>query len=190
MDESFRRAGEALWPEIFPLAILEERRREAGAAVFTSLYQQRPSAAGGTTFKRGWFAYYRERPKFKRIVQSWDTAFKPGTDNDYSLCTTWGVAENGYYLLWLWRDRVEFPELKRRMKLLASEYNPNQILVEDRASGQSVIQELKAETALRIIAIKVDRDKISRAQAVTPLMEAGKVFLPLPESPLACGLPG
>ena len=109
---------------------------------------------------------------------SWDTTYKTGAENDFSACTIWGVAENGYYLLWFWRDKVEFPELKRRMKWLASEYKPNQILVEDRASGQSAIQELRCETALPIIAVKVDRDKISRAQAVTPLFEAGKIFLP------------
>ena len=60
---------------------------------------------------------------------------------------------------------------------LVSEYHPNQILVEDQSSGQSAIQELRSETALPIVAVKVDRDKISRARAVTPLIEAGKVFL-------------
>ena len=86
--------------------------------------------------------------------------------------------ENGYYLLWFWRGKVEFPELKRRMRWLAFEYKPNQVLVKDQASGQSALQELRCETALPIIAVKVDRDKILRAQAVTPLFEAGKVFLP------------
>ena len=177
VDESFRRAGEALWPEKFPLEVLDQLRKDVGPAVWAALYQQRPSAADGTVFKREWFCFYRERPRLKRIVQSWDTAYKAGAENDYSVCTTWGVAENGYYLLHCWRGRVEFPELKKRMKWLASEYRPNQILVEDRASGQSVIQELRCETALPIIAVKVDRDKTARAEAVTPLMEAGKVFL-------------
>ena len=88
------------------------------------------------------------------------------------------MTQNAFYLLSYWRGRVEFPELKKRMTWLASEYAPTQILVEDRASGQSVIQELKAETILPIVAVKVDRDKISRAQAVTALFEAGRVFLP------------
>jgi predicted phage terminase large subunit-like protein len=178
VDDSFRRAGEALWPQNFSLEDLEQTRREVGSFVFSSLYQQRPAAAAGTIFKREWFCYYREQPRFKRIVQSWDTAFKTGAENDYSVCTVWGVADNGYYLLFLWRGRVEFPELKKRARWLASEYHPNQILVEDRASGQSAIQELRCETALPILAVKVDRDKISRAQAVTPLIEAGRVFLP------------
>ena len=121
---------------------------------------------------------FREQPACTRIVQSWDTAFKTGCDNDYSVCTTWGVSGSAYFLLWFWRGRVEFPELKKRMAWLAQEWKPNQILVEDLASGQSLIQELKYSTALPIIPIKVDRDKLARAQAVTPLIEAGKVFLP------------
>jgi predicted phage terminase large subunit-like protein len=149
-----------------------------GSSAWASLYQQRPSAAAGTVFKREWFPYFREQPRCKRIVHSWDTAFKAGAENDFSACTVWGVADNGYYLLFFWRGRLEFPELKKRMKWLDAQYPANQILVEDRGSGQSAIQELRCETALPIIAVKVDRDKISRAQAVTPLIEAGKVFLP------------
>jgi len=111
-------------------------------------------------------------------VQSWDTAFKTGAENDYSVCTTWAVLRNGYYLLALWRGRVDFPELKRRVNVLAEEWHPNQILVEDKASGQSLIQELRCDSRLPIIPVKVDSDKRARAEAVTPLIEAGKVFLP------------
>jgi predicted phage terminase large subunit-like protein len=177
-DESFRRAGEALWRERFPLAALEETRREIGVAAFASLYQQRPAAAEGTVFKREWLRYYREQPVCKRIVQSWDTAFKTGSENDYSVCTTWGVAENGYYLLWFWRGRVDFPELKRLAVSLAQGWTPSAILVEDKASGQSLIQELRYQSPLPIIPVKPDSDKMARAQAVTPLFEAGKVSLP------------
>jgi predicted phage terminase large subunit-like protein len=178
VDESFRRAGEALWPEKFPLEVLERIRRDVGGPTFASLYQQRPAAAEGAVFNRGWWGFYRELPACKRIVQSWDTAFKSGSENDYSVCTTWGVSGNGYYLLSLWRGRVDFPELKRVVGSLAKEWKPNAILVEDKASGQSLIQELRYQTALPIISISVDRDKMARAQAITPLIEAGKVFLP------------
>ena len=178
VNESFRRAGEALWPEKFSLEALEQIRREIGGAAFASLYQQRPAAAEGAVFKREWWRYYRETPPFKRVVQSWDTAFKTGAENDFSACTTWGVADNGYYLLWFWRGKVEFPELKRRMKWLADEWKPVQILVEDKGSGQSLVQELKYESALPIIPIKVDSDKRTRAQVITGVIEAGKVFLP------------
>jgi phage terminase large subunit-like protein len=61
---------------------------------------------------------------------------------------------------------------------LAEQWKPTAILVEDRASGQSLLQELKSATTLPVLAVKVDSDKLSRAQAVTPLVEAGKVFVP------------
>lgn len=151
-----------------------------GGAAWASLYQQRPAAAEGAIFKREWWRYFREheRPVVRRIVQSWDPAFKTGAENDFSVCTTWGMGDNGYYLLGCWRDRVEFPELKRRIICLAELWNPNQILVEDSASGQCLIQELRYASALPIIPIKVDKDKRARAEAITPLIEAGKVFVP------------
>jgi len=179
-DERFRHVGEALWPERFPLSQLERIRVAIGGRAWASLYQQRPAAAGGMIFKRDWWQLFATPPAspFSVVVQSWDTAFKKGSENDYSVCSTWGVAENGYYLLHLWRDRVEFPELKRVLASQAEQWRPHTILVEDRASGQSLIQELKLSTALPIIPVKVDADKQARAQAVTPLVEAGKVFLP------------
>ena len=177
-DDEFREAGEALWPEKFPLELLQAIRGAIGGAAWNSLYRQQPSAAEGAVFRRNWWRFYREQPACRRVIQSWDTAFKLGAENDYSVCTVWGVTDGGYYLLWLWRERVEFPELKRRMAWLAEQWKPSQILVEDRASGQSLIQELRHSTRLPITAVKVDTDKMSRAQSVTPLVEAGKVFLP------------
>jgi predicted phage terminase large subunit-like protein len=178
VDESFRRAGDALWPEKYPLDELEKIREVIGSSAWSSLYQQRPAAAEGAVFKREWWRHFREQPFFKRIVQSWDTAFKTGAENDFSCCTTWGLADSGYYLLSCWRGKVEFPELKRRMNDLADEWKPNQVLVEDKASGQSLIQELKYASMLPIIPVKVDRDKEARAAAITGPVEAGRVFLP------------
>jgi len=178
VDDEFRKVGEALWPEKFPVEVLKSIRSAIGGAAWDSLYRQQPSAAEGAVFKREWWRFFKEQPVCKRIVQSWDTAFKAGAENDFSVCTTWGVTQSGYYLLWVWRDRVEFPELKRRMSWLADQWKPSQILIEDRASGQSLIQELRHSTRLPIIPIKVDTDKLARAQSVTPLIEAGRVFLP------------
>lgn len=131
--------------------------------------------------KREWFKYYEryelEKLRIFKTVQSWDTAFKKNQENDYSVCTTWKVADNGYYLIDIWRGRVEFPELKRKVTELNELYLPNEILIEDKASGQSLIQELQRETRLPIKPIKVNTDKISRVHAVTPLIEAGKVLL-------------
>jgi predicted phage terminase large subunit-like protein len=178
-DEPFRKAGESLWPERFPLPELQRIRTSVGSSTWAALYQQRPSAAEGTVFKREWWHYYGPLPSlFTRIVQSWDTAFKKGAENDFSVCTTWGVTPTGFYLLHAWRGRVEFPELKRIADILAAQWRPSAILVEDKASGQSLIQELKVANRLPILPVKVDSDKLARAAAVTPTVEAGKVFLP------------
>jgi predicted phage terminase large subunit-like protein len=178
-DESFRKAGDALWPEKYPLDTLEKIRTVIGSAAFISLYQQRPQAAEGSIFQRTWWRRYSETPKeFKRIVFSLDSAFKTGEENDYNVCTIWGVTENAFYLLHVWRQRVEFPTLKSKLIDLATDWKPSIILIEDKASGQSLIQELHAGTTLPIKPVKVDTDKVSRAHACSPLVECGKVFVP------------
>lgn len=177
--EIFRKEGEALWPDKYPLPALEKIRNAIGSAAFISLYQQRPSAAEGAVFQRSWWRTYSEPPaQIKRVIFSVDTAFKTGTENDWTVCTVWAVTVNGFYLLHLWRQRVELPDLKRKLIQLAADWSPNVIVIEDAASGQSLIQELRAGTTLPVRAVSVERDKVSRAHAVTPVIEAGKVFIP------------
>ena len=119
--DDFRQVGQALWPERFSLETLKVIRSAVGGAAWDNLYRLQPSAAEGAIFQRAWWRFFREQPACRRIIQSWDTAFKSGAENDYSACTTWGVTENGYCLLWVWRDRVEFPELRKRMIWLAEQ---------------------------------------------------------------------
>lgn len=170
--------GAALWPEQYPVETLENIKATLGSRAFTALYQGQPSIAEGLVFHREWWHYYKEPPAFLRKIHSWDTAFKEKTQNDYSVCTVWGVTKTGYYLLDLIRKRVEFPELKIMAKALYERDHPAAVYIEDKASGQSLIQELKRESNLPVIAVKVDTDKVARANAVTPLIEAGRVFLP------------
>jgi predicted phage terminase large subunit-like protein len=130
-----------------------------------------------------WWKFYDPstlyEQKILKKIQSWDTAFKANEGNDFSVCTTWVVTPNGYYLTDLFRERLEFPELKRKAVTLFEAHKVNEVLIEDKASGQSLIQELKNETRLPIKPVKVDADKIARVHSVTPLIEAGKVYLPL-----------
>lgn len=170
--------GKALWPERYPLKVLENIRSSIGGRAFESLYQGNPTVAEGQIIKREWWQYYKESPIFNRLLHSWDTAFKDKTQNDYSVCTVWGETHNGYYLVDVWRGKVEFPELKRVAVALFERDNPNVVIVEDKASGQSLIQELERNTRIPVLPVKVDRDKVARAYAATPLIEAGKVFLP------------
>jgi predicted phage terminase large subunit-like protein len=176
-DPLGRSEGEALCPERYDEQQLATIREALGSS-FTALYQQRPAAQEGELFKREWWRYYDAPPAFRRIVQSWDTSFKTSASNDYSCCTTWGETDTGFYLLDVWKRRVEFPELKRMVQALAETYKPHAVLVEDKASGQSLIQELQRDTSLPILPVKVDADKFARAAAVTPLIEAGRVHLP------------
>ena len=176
-DPLGRKEGEALCPERYNEEALQNIRRVMGAS-FQALYQQRPSAEEGDIFKREWWQYYKEAPKLKWIIQSWDTAFKKGAENDYSVCHTWGVSDSGFYLLDRWKEKVEFPTLKRTVVSLANKWHPRAILIEDKASGQSLIQELKTNTTLPVLAIPVDSDKVTRAHAVTPSVEAGNCYLP------------
>jgi|HubBroStandDraft_6_1064221.scaffolds.fasta_scaffold32351_2 predicted phage terminase large subunit-like protein len=178
-DPIGRKIGEALWPSRYPIEALERIRADVGSRVFQCLFQGNVSAAQGTIFKRDWFLRYQQRPEsFSRIIQSWDTAFKTGATNDYSVCATFGETKNGFYLLALYRDKVEFPELKRQVAQQADFWRPSEIYVEDKASGQSLIQELKLATTYPVIPVKIDRDKETRASAVTGYFEAGRVFFP------------
>ena len=135
----------------------------------------------GGIIKVHWFRRYKHVPAepeaFMR-VHSWDTAYKPQQHNDPSALTSWTVATSGYYLRDVYRERMAYPDLKKKVIDFAERDKPHAILIEDKASGQSLIQELRANTRLPIIAIEPDGDKVTRALAVTPLMEAGKVHVP------------
>lgn len=131
--------------------------------------------------KREWFRVIDKIPREYNhkeiIIQSWDTAFKKHEENDYSVCLTWLIKPNGYYLLNIHKERLEFPGLKKKAIELYEKYKPQEIIIEDKASGQSLIQELKSETRLPIKAIKVDKDKIARVHSITPIIESGNVVL-------------
>ena len=112
------------------------------------------------------------------MIQSWDCGFSKTENSSYSVCATIGASEDQYYLLDIFRERLEFPELIRAVKNSFVLHRPDMILIESEASGISVIQTLYSETQLPIKAIKLrNRTKIERAWEITHLIEAGKVFL-------------
>jgi predicted phage terminase large subunit-like protein len=175
----FNEAGEPLWPwkhSAEKLKKMEEKNRY----VFAGQYMQRPAPLGGGIYKDEWWRYYRTEslPPVKRLIQTWDTAFKAKESNDFNVCFTIAETATGYFVVDRFKKRMEFPELKRTAKSIANQHKPNAVLVEDKASGQSLIQELKEGTLLPIVAIPKDVDKVSCANAVTPLIESGRVFLP------------
>lgn len=176
-----RRAGEALHPEREPLDVLNHLREALGEYNFAGQYQQAPAPLGGGMVKAEWFKIYTvaDRPeKFEMIFQSWDTANKPTELSDYSVCTTWGVKEKHLYLLHVFRKRLGYPELKRAVRDQAEAFSPQTILIEDKASGTQLIQELVGEGMHAIKKYDPTMDKIMRMNTVTSTMENGFVHLP------------
>lgn len=111
-------------------------------------------------------------------VQSWDTAIKAGQQHDASACATFVQREGEHYLLDMQVVRLEYPELKRFVLRHAQQWSADAVLMEDKASGQSLLQDLRRETALPLIGIQPKGDKIARAARASIWLEAGKVALP------------
>lgn len=195
-DALDRPAGQALWPDVWDEEALAERRRAVGERAWAALYQQRPSPAGGAVFKRDWWRRYSTIPHIADASIFVDSAFKDGVASDYSAFALWGrTDDDGYYLLDLWRERVQFPELVQaghdfhaRARALLPHLRAVPLVVEDKASGQSAIQVWSrpyvTKDGLRLPKLPVipwkvgSTSKVSRAEAVSPLVESGLVHLP------------
>ena len=174
----------ALWPERFPIEELERRQR-LNPREFASLYQQQPYIEGGNLLKQEWWRFYPEDLKpesFPVIVIGVDTAFKKTESADYSVAVVAGLDRTGaIYIIDIVRDKWDFPELKQRLIRLNNQWRGRGLramYIEDKASGQSIIQELKRESGLAVIPYKVVHDKVSRVNAILPLIEGGRIFVP------------
>ena len=176
-----RRVGEALHPDRESLEILQNIRETQGEYHFAGQYQQAPAPLGGGMVKAGWFKSYTANelpPKFDLIFQSWDTANKPTELSDYSLCTTWGVKDKHIYLLHVLRRRMDYPALKRAVAEQAVAFCPKTILIEDKASGTQLIQELIHDGVHGVSRYEPTMDKIMRLHNVSSTIENGFVHLP------------
>ncbi len=152
-------------------------REELGEYIFSAQYQQEPIPNKGSMIEKSWLQYFstHEKIEYFQIIQSWDTAIKAKDENDYSVGMTIGINEGKFYILDICRKKLEFPELLTLVQNYAKKWKPSVILVEDKASGQSLIQSLK--TNIPVSAIKPKFDKITRFAAHTPLFEAGKIYI-------------
>jgi len=108
-------------------------------------------------------------------VQSWDTANKATELSDFSVCTTWGVKGKEFFLLGLFRRRLEYPELKRAVREQQSQFKASVVLIEDKASGTQLIQELIAEGCHGVTRYQPTTDKTMRLHAQTAVIENGFV---------------
>jgi predicted phage terminase large subunit-like protein len=177
-----RKAGEPLSPEREPLSVLEALKRQIGSEPFSAQYQQSPVPPGGAMIKRDWVRRYSELPPASErllTLQSWDTASKGGPENDWSVCTTWIVTRKKpwYYLVDVWRQRVDYPTLKAKVRELAKMHGARRVLVEDTGAGTSLVQELQGRVS-GIIAVKPEGDKASRMAVASAKFESGQVLLP------------
>ncbi len=171
--------GELLHPLRENQELMEQARRDLGSHAFAAQYLQKPVTQEGEIIKSAWLKRYALLPeKVLRRVQSWDTGIKAGMHNDASACATFAESTDGYYLLDMQVMRCEYPDLKRNFLRLAENWQPDAILIEDKASGQQLLQDMRRETKLPIIGILPRKDKLTRFIGASSLIEAGRLYLP------------
>lgn len=174
-----RREGEALHPDREPIEELDKLRVSMGSAFFSAQYLQSPTPPGGGLVKIAWFPRFdlERPPRFDRTIESWDTAVTAKELSSYSVCSTWGVFARKAYLIHVLRKRMEFPELRRTIVAQARAFGASIVLIEDAASGASLLQDLRKELS-SVRGCKPSGDKIMRMNAQTAHMENGFVYLP------------
>jgi predicted phage terminase large subunit-like protein len=177
--EWVREAGEYLDPERLNAEVLAQELKNMGEYAFAGQYMQNPAPAEGGMVKWDWFKFYEDRPVgFDAVIHTWDTAIKSAAESDYSVGMVWGIRWDGYYLLEIVRKKLKYPELKAEVRRLYERDLPRYILVEDKASGQQLLQDYGAQRNIPMIGIVPIRDKVTRLSVVTDVIETGKVFLP------------
>ena len=169
-----------------------EIKASNGSRYWNSLYMQDPTPEEGGLIKKKWLQNWEdpEPPSCDFVVQTYDTAFSTKTTADFSVIQTWGIFylhdqdERGYetyapnlILLGNIKGRFEYPELRRLSQKLYNEHRPDVCMVEKKASGQSLIQDMR-RAGLPVMEYNPDRDKVSRVYAASPIMEAGRLWIP------------
>jgi predicted phage terminase large subunit-like protein len=179
-----------LWPEFWSLRELMSLKEELPNSKWMAQYQQNPTSESSAIVKREWWQIWEEEepPYCDFTLMAWDTAFEKNNRADYSACTLWGVFyqsdENGVeqaniILLNAFRDRMEFPTLKRRAIEEYQEWNPDSIIIEKKASGAPLIYEMRAMgiPVQEYTPVK-GNDKISRLNSVSDLFASSRIWAP------------
>lgn len=183
-------SGTPLWPGFWKKEELEAIRAEIPVAKWEAQYQQNPTSEEGAIVKREQWRLWEDEdpPECEYVIQSWDTAFEKSNRADYSACTTWGVFqkenEKGIYqpniiLLDAVKDRLEFPELKKKAFELWKEWNPDTLIIEKRAAGAPLVYELRRMgIPLSEYTPYKGQDKIARVNSIADLFASGVVWRP------------
>lgn len=182
----------SFWPEFWPTKLLQERRATTPPGEWQALYMQNPVAEEGGIIKRSNFQVWVDKapPKCKYVVVSMDTAYSTKETGDFSAFSVWGVFSNTYQsftgdyvshdcmiLLSSGKGRWDFAELCRKAQELDKNYSPEFFIIEDKSSGQSLIQEMR-KRGLPIVAYMPEKDKMYRVQACTPFLQAQRIWVP------------
>jgi predicted phage terminase large subunit-like protein len=176
--------GELLDPVRWPLAELQLREATLGSKRFAEQHLQAPLPAKGNIIKAAWLKEYEDSSVASgggQVYQSWDTASKDGDRNDYSVCVTVLVRGRTAYVLDVWREKVDFNELWKKVPLLARRFNANALLIEDTGNGTALLQRLRNEPPAGVptpIARRPKLDKVARLEAASTMIEAGELLLP------------
>lgn len=181
-------SGKALWPEKWPVEELLKTKATLQPRYWNAQYQQEPTSDSVALIKRDMWKVWEEEdpPNCEFIIQSWDTAHDTKTSSDYSACTTWGVWYNEQennaphvILLDAFKDRMEFPELKKVALDHYNDWKPDAFVVEKKAAGAPLIQELR-NMGIPVQEFSPSRgnDKMVRVNAVADLFASGKVWAP------------
>ncbi|QNH35629.1 phage terminase large subunit [Aminobacter sp. MDW-2] len=177
-----RRAGELIQQDREGQDHLDALRQDIGTHQFSAQYQQEPIPLTGNLIRRDWLRSYRTPPKreeFDLVAQSWDTASSAEEQNDFSVCTTWGVKGKQLYLLDLCRKKLEYPDLRKEALRLARQFRPGIILIERAGTGFALLKDLPLVYRDAYLPKSTPRgDKVSRVAGVSSLIEQGRVLIP------------
>lgn len=173
---------QVLWPSKWSLKALLLEMLASIRSIWIREKLNDLTALAGSIFKREWFSYLPRDQfphTFTQIIQVWDTAYKEKETSDWTACLTLGLLLPHVYLLDLHRARLEFPALIPAIKNQYTRWRPAEVLIEDKASGQSALQVLHQETLIPLVTVSpAGRDKIARARAVTPFYQGARVIHP------------
>ncbi len=181
-DEVYHRpAEELLQPNRDSFEALEELRREIGSRVFAAQYQQNPTPPDGNMIKAAWLGRYNtvpDRKNFQRVVLSCDPAGKAGPRNDYTAITVIGLQQQAIYLLEVSRGHWVVMQMRAQIIALAARWGVELVVIEDTASGMSLIQLLQEEPGLNVHGRHPVADKETRMSRQQGRFEAGRIVLP------------
>ncbi|MGB8964808.1 MAG: hypothetical protein WCB99_04110 [Candidatus Cybelea sp.] len=174
--------GQSYWPEVWPLEVLEQQRTAMGPRAFETSFLGRPVPHDGALFKASWFPRWMvgTLPKeFSRVVVGIDAATSANPKADRSAIVTIGKSGSNVFVLDCWQDRVDFPSLLQRVRLIDDHIpRPDTCYVEDASAGRQVLQSLEQSSVVPLVRVSAAKSKYDRAESITGHCSAQRIYLP------------